>query len=426
MPIKSLAIICVHASPLARLGGDKAGGMNVYVRELAQEFGSRGIRVDIFTRYTHPDTPQIDMSLGNQVRVISLEAGPRAPMQPNDVIGHLQQFTRQLIDFVANQGMHYDLIHSHYWLSGVVAHQLRENWGTPFVQMFHTLGQMKNRITNSLPVTPSLPDIRVSYETKVVEWADALIAATRAEYTQLLWLYRADRRKIEIIPPGYNPDLFYPTDMESARRSIGATKTRHVFVFVGRLEPLKAIDSILEALSLIAQSRQDLLLSMELIVVGGNLDDHDPELNRLKALTTQLQVEEQVRFIGSQEHSRLRELYAAATAVLMPSDYESFGMVALEAMASGAPVIASEVGGLAYLVKDEETGFLVPSREPAELATHMVDIMENSDLQRRMSKAAVQAAAQYSWGNIADQLEVVFQQAIMKTTTNRRMSSEYP
>jgi len=165
---------------------------------------------------------------------------------------------------------------------------------------------------------------------------------------------------------------------------------------------------------------------MELIVVGGNLDDYDPELNRLKALTTQLQVEEQVRFIGSQEHSRLRELYAAATAVLMPSDYESFGMVALEAMASGAPVIASEVGGLAYLVKDEETGFLVPSREPAELATHMVDIMENPDLQRRMSKAAVQAAAQYSWGNIAYQLEVVFQQAIMKTTTNRRMSSEYP
>lgn len=426
MPIKSIAMICVHTSPLARLGGDKAGGMNVYVRELGHEFASRGIHVDVFTRYAQIDAPHIDTSLGDQVRVISVEAGPRAPIQPNEVFEHLDTFIAQVLDFVTNHGVRYDIIHSHYWLSGVVAHQLREHWGIPFVQMFHTLGQMKNRITNNLPSLPSQPDNRVSNESKVVEWADSIIAATRAEYTQLLWLYRADRRKIEIIPPGYNPVLFYPTDMDSARKSIGATRTPHVFVFVGRLEPLKAIDSILEAIALISQSQHDLAESMELIVVGGDLYGHDPELQRLKTLTNQLQIEDRVRFVGSQDHSHLRKLYTAATAVLMPSDYESFGMVALEAMASGAPVIASEVGGLAYLVADAKSGFLVPSREPVELAARMVEVMQNPVLQRQMSKAAADAATHYSWKHIADQLEIVFQRAIEKTNANHRMSSEYP
>jgi D-inositol-3-phosphate glycosyltransferase len=420
MPIRSIAMICVHTSPLARIGGEKAGGMNVYVLELSQEFGARGIQVDIFTRYSAPDTPQINHSLGEGVRVISLEAGPRAPLQPNAVFEHLNAFTEQLVAFAAESSAHYDLIHSHYWLSGVVAHQLRERWGTPFVQMFHTLGQMKNRITGSLPPTPSQPDTRVSYETKVVEWADALIAATRAEYTQLLWLYRADRRKIDIIPPGYNPGLFFPVDMRTARQAIGVTGYPYVFVFVGRLEPLKAIDSILEALALIASAQRDLFQQLQLIIVGGDTDSHDPELKRLHQVTKALNIDQQVRFLGAQQHERLRDLYAAATAVLMPSDYESFGMVALEAMASGAPVIASEVGGLAYLVKDEETGFLVPSRDHAKLANHMVNLMENPGLQQRLSQAASQAAAQYTWSHIADQLTIIFERAVNRAAIHRR------
>jgi D-inositol-3-phosphate glycosyltransferase len=426
MAIKSIAMICVHTSPLAPLGADKAGGMNVYVRELGQELGARGIQVDIFTRYAQPDTPQVDTTLGKGVRVISVEAGPRHTIQPNDVFEYLEQFATQVMAFATNISRLYDLIYSHYWLSGIVAQRLKETWQIPFVQMFHTLGQMKHRITANLPSSSTAPDTRVSYENKVVDWADYLIAATRAEYTQLLWLYRADRRKIEIIPPGYDPRVFYPIQREIARQAIAQAGVPYIFVFVGRLEPLKAIDSIMEAVAFIAQSQDDLFRSLLLIVVGGDVRGHDPELNRLRQVTQTLKIADQVQFIGSQEHTRLRELYAAATAVLMPSDYESFGMVALEAMAAGAPVIASEVGGLAYLVKNEETGFLVPSREPVELASRMMEIMENPALQDRMSKAAALAAARYTWDHIADQLETVFENAIAAGALNPRRSSEYP
>jgi D-inositol-3-phosphate glycosyltransferase len=419
-------MICVHTSPLARAGSGKVGGMNVYVRELSKELGRRGIQVDIYTRYAAPETPAIDSSLGPNVRVISLEAGPYAPIEPGSVFDHLDEFSDQLLAFAQQSGAEYDLVHSHYWLSGVVAHRLQMHWGTPFVHMFHTLGQMKNRITQKLPASASEPDTRITYENKVTLWANHLIAATRAEYSQLLWLYRADRRKIEIIPPGYDPVLFYPVNPVIARQSIGAINTPHLFVFVGRLEPLKAIDTILEAMTMIAQSQPDRFHDLELIVVGGNNSGSDPELERLKEITKTLHIASQVQFIGSQEHHRLRDLYAAASAVLMPSDYESFGMVALEAMASGTPVIASEVGGLAYLVRHGETGFLVPSREPAELASRMVDIMENPALRQRMSQAAIATAAQYTWSRIVDQMEFVFQRAIDTFPPTHHKSLEYP
>lgn len=406
MPLNHLAMLSVHTSPLALLGGEKTGGMNVYVKELAQELGKRGIAVDIYTRRVDLDTPEIDYSIGSNVRVIYITAGPIRMLSPDDVYTHLSQFTAGVIAFTTRHNIQYDLVYSHYWLSGWVANKLKQVWGTPFVQMFHTLGHMKNRITPGY--APALtPDTRITTETQLMQWADRIVAATPAEYAQLRWLYRADRRKILVISPGVNNHRFYPIPIQAAKAQLGVSPTTKQLLFVGRIEPLKAVDTILEALSLIRQSAPESLAETRLVVIGGDPDNSaDLQLVHLKSLADQLGLRDIVNFIGAKKQDDLHLYYASSLAVIMPSDYESFGMVALEAMASGTPVIASQVGGLAFLIEDGKSGFLVPTREPAALAER-IQLLLTRDMEH-MRFAAVERASNYSWSAIADQLLSVF------------------
>jgi D-inositol-3-phosphate glycosyltransferase len=406
--IKRLAMLCVHTSPLAALGGSKTGGMNVYVRELARELGARGVIVDIYTRRAAPDTPEVDHSLGDNVRVISVPCGPAAPLEPNAVYPHVQQFTAGVLAFTMLNPVTYDFIYSHYWLSGWAANKLREVWGTPFAQMFHTLGQMKNRISGE-PIT--LPDTRILGETKLVEQADLLIAATPAEHSQLLWLYRADRRKIAIVPPGVDIAQFRPTGHYRARAALGLGDDERLLLFVGRLEPLKAVDTILLALERLRLSDPHTLAKVRFAIIGGA---GGPEGARLQALTRELDLGDRVSFLGAKDHAALTGYYAAATAVIMPSDYESFGMVALEAMASGTPVIATKVGGLAYLVRDAETGYLVPARDPGALAGRIATLVNDDLLRAELGERAAQAARNYAWPLIADRVLAAFEQAMTR------------
>ncbi|MEM6529189.1 MAG: glycosyltransferase, partial [Chloroflexota bacterium] len=367
--MKRLAILSVHTSPIAAPGGKKVGGMNTYVREIAQEFARRGIEVDIFTRRVSPLQPNIDSSLGEGVNVIHVNAGSAVEMGPTDIYPHLQQFTAGVIAHTIRRNISYDMIFSHYWLSGRVAQMLKEAWGTPFVQMFHTLGHMKNRIPS---VTSPVPEIRIRVETQVVEWADMIIANTPAERAQLLWLYHADRRKIVVCPPGVNTMRFYPVGREAARDKLGISQDDNLLLFVGRIEPLKAVDSIIEALH-IMNRQPEALANTRLVIVGGDPKDcTDRDMMALQKLTKDYGMGDVVSFVGAKGQDDLVMWYAAATTVIMPSEYESFGMVALEAMATGTPVIASEVGGLAFLVRDGETGLLVPARAPQQLAGAIV------------------------------------------------------
>ncbi|MBZ0283310.1 MAG: glycosyltransferase [Anaerolineae bacterium] len=420
MSLNRLAMLSVHTSPLASLGGDKTGGMNVYVKDLAQELGEKGIQIDIYTRRSDLDTPEVDHSIGTNVRVIHITAGPLRVLSPDDVYSHLSQFTAGVIAFTTRHQIQYDAIYSHYWLSGWVANKLKEVWGTPFVQMFHTLGHMKNRITPGY--APALtPDTRVATETQLMQWADRIVAATPAEYAQLRWLYRADRRKILIIPPGVNNRRFYPVPMAQAKEQLGIDPMTNLLLFVGRIEPLKAVDTILEALRLILKSSPDTLKSTKLVVIGGDPNNSaDLQLARLKSITEQLGLTEIVQFIGAKNQDALHLYYAASLTVIMPSDYESFGMVALEAMASGTPVIASQIGGLAFLVEDGKSGFLVPTREPSALAERIQMLLNESNKLQYMRTAAAQRASQYSWSAIADQLLVVFGGLGNRTTTSIR------
>jgi D-inositol-3-phosphate glycosyltransferase len=408
MKIERIAMLSVHTSPLAPLGGKKTGGMNVYVRELAQELGRRGIAIDIFTRRASPDSPEIDSSLGENVRVIHVEAGDSQFLSPEEVYCHLAQFTSGMIAFATRHDLRYDLIYSHYWLSGIVAHQLKQDWGgVPFVQMFHTLGHMKNRIIPGK--VAMLPDVRITAETQIVQWADRVVAATPAEQAQLLWLYRADRRKIVIASPGVNTRRFHPMPIDEAKDRLNIPQNMNMLLFVGRIEPLKAVDTIIEALDIIWRDNPALLETIRLSIIGGNPDDPaDPEISRLKHLVAQLDLTPVVEFIGAKDQSLLPYYYTAASAVLVPSDYESFGMVALEAMASGTPVIASEVGGLAFLVENDKTGFLVPSRDPSALADRITRLLQNPEKQAYMRRESAELARRYTWTVIADQLMKVF------------------
>jgi D-inositol-3-phosphate glycosyltransferase len=403
--MKRIAMISVHTSPLAPMGGKKTGGMNVYIRELAQELGARGIAVDIFTRRTSAQEPDIDEHLSKNVRVIYLTAGGVQALQPDDVYPHLSQFTARLMAFATLHHLHYDMVYSHYWLSGWVAQKLKEAWGTPFVQMFHTLGQMKERITRTNVL--AMNNERIQTEMLITAWADRIIAATPAEQTQLLWLYRAKKRKIEIVPPGVNVERFHPTSQAEARRQLGF-EACHVLLFVGRIEPLKAVDSILQALAIVKQETPHLIQHLCFAIVGGNPNDHDPEIASLKRLSAELGIQEVVTFVGAKDQTQLPLYYAAASAVIMPSDYESFGMVALEAMASGTPVIASQVGGLAYVVRDGETGYHVPSRQPHALADRIQRLLSDEQKSQEMGRTASLVAQEYAWANIADRLLAIF------------------
>jgi D-inositol-3-phosphate glycosyltransferase len=415
-----LALLSVHTSPIAKPGGKKVGGMNTYVREIARTFAAQGIDVDIFTRRVSPDEPQIDNSLGDNVRVIAIEAGSVTPLGPTEIHPHVQQFAARVIAFTMRNDVQYDLMFSHYWLSGLVAQSLKESWGIPFIQMFHTLGHMKNRIPS---VRTPVPTIRIQSESKVVAWADAIIANTPAEQAQLLWLYNADRRKIFVAPPGVNLDLFAPTSRTDARQQLGIPQGERFMLFVGRIEPLKAVDCILEALHILSRDNDPVMDRLHFRVVGGDPQDKtDQDMMQLQQLCSALGLDNFVSFIPAQNQRSLAVYYSAADVVVMPSEYESFGMVALEAMASGTPVIASEVGGLAYLVREGQTGYLVPARSPKELAGRISDLLSNITHAANMGEQAARIASTYAWPNIGEQVLAVFDEVLQPYQRRRKVS----
>lgn len=402
--LRALALISMHTSPLAPLGGYKTGGMNVYVRELARELGSRGIVIDVFTRRENERQPEIDDTIGPNVHVVSVTAGGIGIADPNALADVTQEFAAGVHKYATRRNRGYDCIYANYWLSGRAADVLRRSWNIPLVQMFHTLGAMKNRIANQPMIDP-----RVIGEMEIIRSADRIIAATQAEYAQLLWLYRADRRKVSIVPPGVDAARFAPIPRDVARAAVGLRAGERMLLFVGRLEPLKAVDTIVEAAAIIRHNDPRAVDDTRFVIVGG--DTHNPERRKLLALAESLGVADLIEFVGSKDHTQLPCYYSAAETLLMPSDYESFGMAALEAMASGTPVIASGVGGLQYLIKDGETGFLVPVRDAEALAAKIRQLLASPADRHRMGKNAAALARDYDWPIIADKLSAVFIEA---------------
>jgi D-inositol-3-phosphate glycosyltransferase len=379
----------VHTSPLARPGGNKAGGLNVYVLELARQLADLGCSVDIFTRSTSAGTPEVTQ-LADRLRAVHLEAGPLRPVAPEDLLQHLDHFEATVRDFCRRDGVAYDIIHSHYWLSGLVGEHLKTIWKVPHVTMFHTLGEIKNRAS----VDEHETDLRIDSEARIIAGADRVICATEQERTLLRQLYAASSDKISVIPLGVDLDRFRPAEKDEARRALGL-KDERIILFVGRIEPLKGVDILISAAALIESD-----VECSVLIVGGD-ESSLTEVAELQALAREKGIEHRVAFVGAVDHDTLPLYYNAADLCVVPSHYESFGLVAVEAMASGVPVVASRVGGLAGTVKDGETGYLIPWLCPEPFAERIDLLLENEPLRRNLGKSAREAVGRFRWENVA-------------------------
>jgi D-inositol-3-phosphate glycosyltransferase len=363
--------------------------MNVYIREVALEMARRGVRSDIFTRRTSPDEDDVT-ELVPGVRVISVHAGPQRPVHKD----LLPRLARRFADGVASFGP-YDVVHSHYWLSGVAGSLLRRRWDIPHVVSFHTLARVKDAAS---PGDPPEPIFRKRGEDRVVASADRIIAPTQTERAQLVDLYAADADSVYVVPPGVDLDRFCPGDRAAAKRRFGFSDDPLV-VFVGRLQAFKGTDIAVDALGHLKR----LVPDAQLAIVGGDSPRGSRgEHVRLRLTARRLGVSERLRFMEPVSHLELPELYRAADVVVVPSASESFGLVALESSACGTPVVATAVGGLREVIRDGESGYLVRRRDAKAFAAALSRVLADPGTQHRLGVNAVRQARRFPWSRTTD------------------------
>ena len=401
-----IAMLSYHTCPLATLGGKDTGGMNVYVRDLTRELGRHGVGVDVFTRSQDEHVPHVLHDLGYGNRIVHIPAGPEVPMEKFELLEYVGTFVDHIRNFAALKGLRYDLLHAHYWLSGLAGLELREAWGIPLIQMFHTLALMKNRVaTND---SGSEPDERIQAERTLLKEADRVVAATQAELAQIQWLYQTGTDRVVVIPPGVDTAHFYPIAFDEAREYISMDDDTRMLLYVGRIEALKGIDTLIKAMARLQEQGFLEKQPVCVAIIGGEAEVSDEQLSaemaRLQTLRLELGLDDIVKFLGKRDQDTLQYFYSAAEMVVVPSHYESFGLVALEAMACGTPVVASETGGLAFLVRDGETGYHVPTGNDSALAERIKELLTDEVLRTRLGKAAAAYARQYDWSVISDQI----------------------
>ncbi len=415
-----VAMLSVHSSPLAQLGGKEAGGMNVYVRELARELGCRGVPVDIFTRSQDRSAPTVE-TIACGVRVVNLHTGPAAPYDKNWVLTYLPEFVSRVRCFADGEDLSYDVIHSHYWLSGEAALRLRRSWGVPVAHMFHTLGAMKNSVARSKEETET--GRRIAIERRLMHEVDAVVAATPLDRAQMVWNYGADAERIRVVPCGVDLRRFRPRDQGEARASLGLPADETLLLCVGRMEPLKGMDALIRAMALLKKSDSPWAGRLRVLLVGGDDETQpeawNPEQRRLDALRHELGVAERVSFLGARPQELLPDYFAAADVVAVPSHYESFGMVALEALASGANVVASNAGGLALTIEDGRSGLLFPPDDHVALAGQIERVLADPGYAAELRGGAQRRAAEYGWPTIARRITALYEDLVAARTAAR-------
>jgi D-inositol-3-phosphate glycosyltransferase len=397
---RRIAMISDHASPLAPVGGIDSGGQNIYVAETARHLAAQGHSVDIFTRKDHPDLPEIVDWLPG-VRVVHVPAGPAAFVRKEEILPSIPEFASFVQQFAA--GARYDVVHAHFFMSGLVAMQLKNALGLPFVVTFHALGLVRRLHQGA---ADEFPTKRIAIEREIVNAADGLIAECPDDRRDLVTLYNADPHKIAIIPCGFASEDFWPIAPRFARRALGLPSDVPVLLSVGRLVPRKGVDNIIRALGVLVQR---LGVPAELLVVGGNSDIPDcqatPEIGRLRALAAEAGVADRVTFTGRRSRELLKLYYSAADVFVTTPWYESFGMTPIEAMACGTPVVGARVGGIQYSVLDGVTGYLVPPNDPVALAERVDRICRSRRLAERLSSGGVRRAyALFRWERVARSL----------------------
>ncbi|MER7461108.1 D-inositol-3-phosphate glycosyltransferase [Micromonospora sp. NPDC126480] len=418
---RRIATLSVHTSPLHQPGTGDAGGMNVYILEVARRLAAADVEVEIFTRATSGDLPPVvEMAPGVHVRHVT--AGPLEGLTKEELPGQLCAFTAGVLRAEASRPPgHYDLIHSHYWLSGQVGWLAKERWGVPLVHTAHTLAKVKNAqlAAGDRPE----PKARVIGEEQVVAEADRLVANTKVEAGDLLERYDADPTRVAVVEPGVDLARFRPApgDRErarvAARRRLGLPERGHVVAFVGRIQPLKAPDVLIRAAAALRERDPALAGELTVVICGGPSGTGLDRPTALIELATSLGVADQVRFLPPQTGDDLPDLYRAADLVAVPSYNESFGLVALEAQACGTPVVAAAVGGLVTAVRDQVSGVLVDGHDPVDWARSLARLLPDVAARTALSRGAERHAANFSWDRTVSTLLDVYGEAIAEHRT---------
>ncbi len=384
-----IAMLSVHSCPLGQLGGRDTGGMNVYIREISRTLGDMGHSIDIYTRAHDPRDPQMEV-LAPNVRLIHIKAGRVEDMAKMTQYGHLDDFMKNLGAFKSDNRLEYDLIHSHYWLSGKIGQLLGQRWSIPNIVMFHTLGAVKNR----LGICGSESPLRLKTEKEIATCSQHIIVATEREKKELVDYYGATEEKISVVPCGVNLELFKNIGRSNARKRL-KLNGHEVVLFIGRIEPLKGIDKLMKAIAKLENQR-----NKRLIILGGD-EYSNNQVKELKRLAVELAIDKNVVFHGSVRQEELPLFYSCADVCVVPSYYETFGLVTLESLACGTPVVAADVGVAGSVIKDGYNGYLVKSNNSDDLAEKIERVLSRTDKNLKDRKSIRETVKHYNWGNIA-------------------------
>jgi len=402
MNTKHLAVISYHTCPLSDEIDAEIGGMNVYVLELSKALAKKGCHIDIFTRSQDAKSPRI-VQVNENLRVIHMPAGPETPLSKKEIQQYIPEFLKHFYTFVEIEKISYDFVSCHYFLSGIIGVDIKETFGIPMIMTFHTLGLMKNLVARSDEERESKE--RIQIEMQLVASSDKIVATGETDAQYLRYLYDGDPRKIAILTPGVDLDLFKPSSKSEAKKSIGAPIDEKLILFVGRIEPLKGIDVLLYAIKILSNAYPELRLCVW--IVGGDIsqevEEWPKELKKLSEIREVLGIHTSVKFIGRKTQKELPVYYNAADLMVMPSHYESFGITAVEAMACGVPVITTDVTGVSKLIDKKHANLITSANNPIMLAKRITALLCDKNEYEKVSKDVSEHVRDLNWGNAADQ-----------------------
>lgn len=413
---KAIALISEHASPLASLGGVDSGGQNVYVGELARNLSTRGYQVDVFTRWDNELMPRVVTWIPG-VRIVHVEAGPITTIEKEYLFDYMPEFTKNMVAFIHQESIEYELIHANFWMSALVASDIKKMLQIPFVVTFHALGYIRKIYQGA---NDKFPSDRIAIEKQIVQEADHIIAECPQDREDLLMYYHAPQEKITVIPCGFNPHEFYPLDKLLARMVLKLDAKEFIILQLGRIVPRKGIDNVIHAVAKLKRT----LTHTRLLIVGGESDDLDPlknpEITRLRQVAEQAGISDNVTFTGRKQRDILKYYYAAADVFITTPWYEPFGITPLESMACGTPVIGSNVGGIKYSVEDGECGFLVPPNNPDALATRIFELLHDESLRSNIRLNAIRRVnTLFTWSKVTDMVVALYDRVLTGSTARR-------
>ena len=407
---RRIAFISEHASPLATLGGVDSGGQNVYVGELACHLIPLGFQVDVFTRWENEQLAQV-VNWVPDVRIIHVEAGPKQVIEKEKLLDNMQEFTNNMMKFIRENGIDYELIHANFFMSGLVAAELKKATGIPFVITFHALGCVRKIYQGS---NDRFPTERIAIEKRIVLETDLIIAECPQDKEDLVKYYQAPLDKISIVSCGFNSQEFHPIDKSVARMVLNLQTSDFIILQLGRMVPRKGVDNVIQALGRLKKTS----LPARLIIVGGEtdeVDDSDPEIARLKKVARDENVEDLVTFAGRKKRDILKYYYAASDVFVTTPWYEPFGITPLEAMACGTPVVGSNVGGIKYSVEDGKTGYLIPPQDPDTLAAKLFELLNDQALLEQMKSNSLRRVNfHFTWAKVANKISSLYDRVVDK------------